>query len=527
MSLPTLNVNASTLIKSILDMRFSDINIQEELCRQLLIIAETNHDTYALCFANLYLFDAVFAHGDFEEARFYLLRTQSLCEQYKYEDLLMVFHNLAGLYYQDVFDEHSALHHYLNGLDLAQKLCDPILESKIYNNLGICFHRRNDYEGALYYFNSACETMKGNMTEDVRSTTISFLCNAAEINQTMKRIDDSAAALDKAQKLYTNSEYSCLRLKSAWCGHYAVSGEREKSIMIAKELVDEGLIDIKHVQLVISVYFEVFGHMIQIDCKEYAYQYLSLLEANCGKQNIGDYYHYISCKMQYYECYGTSAECEQAYKDYYETYANVNEVNNSIHVENVLQKIDLAKTIFEINSLRKENIQLENMSHIDELTQLYNRRYLTKLQSKVRMGEQHITMGYVMLDVDYFKEYNDHYGHFKGDKALQCVAGILKNQEDDHIYASRYGGDEFLVLFVNHSREQIVDYIEKVRAELKHQKIPHVNSRCAPIVTLSIGFSNHLVSNQDMMDEVLECADEALYQAKEDGRNCYRYKSVS
>lgn len=467
MAFNTSSVNASSLMKSILIERFKDISIQENLCRQLLDVAEINHDTYATSFANLYLFDAILARGGYEEARFYLLRTQTLCEQYKYKDLLMVFHNIAGLYYRNITDEISALNHYLKGLDLAQELNDSIIESKIYNNLGILFLRRHDLESGLNYFNSAYETIKDFMSEDTQSTVVSFLCNAAEVYRIMEDVENSAVTLEKAQVLSNASEYSYLLVRSAWCGHYSISNEREKCLSIAKEMLDEGLSDFEHAQLVVSVYFENFGHMLRIECKEYAYRYLSLLEATTSIKNIGDYYTYIRCKLQFYECYGSSAECEQVYQEYYEINLKMNELNNSIHIKNVLSKIDLSKVLFEIKSLYKEKVQLENVSHIDELTQLYNRRYITKMQSKVRMKEQQKTIGFVMIDVDYFKEYNDFYGHFKGDKALQCVASLLKKNEDQNIYASRYGGDEFLVLFVNHTKEQIIKYIENVQMELK------------------------------------------------------------
>lgn len=146
-----------------------------------------------------------------------MIRAQSFCEQYHYEDLSMVFYNLAGLYYQDLFDEHAAVRNYLLGLELAQKLHDPIIESKIYNNLGICFRRRYDNQAALYYFNFAYEIIKDHINEDVRGTTISFLCNASEIYQVMNQCEESYKVLKKAQALYIDSPCSYFQLASTWC----------------------------------------------------------------------------------------------------------------------------------------------------------------------------------------------------------------------------------------------------------------------------------------------------------------------
>lgn len=521
------SAQTSSLMNQILEERFNDLDKLELLCKQLLEISDTTNDTYGIAFANLYIFDSLFARGKYEDAYFYLIRTRSLCEQHNYKDLLMVFHNLAGSYYQNLFDEHSSLQHHLLALDLAQKSNNIVISSKAYNNLGICFRRRCDNPAALEYFNAAYETIKDHLNDEVRGATITFLCNAAEVYQAMHMIEESKQKIQTAQTLFTDSRYSYLQIKSVWCGHYAVSGNREKSIQLAKELLAEGLSEFEHIQFVESVYYEVYDHMISIDCKEMAYRYLTLVASCSSYKNIGRYYNYITQKIKYYERYCTPTECEEVYKEFYDVSLKLNKVDNALRIENVLSKINLTKAMYDLKTIRKENKQLENASHIDELTQLYNRRYISKLITKVQIGSQAMTLGYVMLDVDYFKEYNDYYGHFKGDEALQCVASILKKNKKDDIYASRYGGDEFLVLFVNYTKAQIIRYIENVQKELMLQNVPHEKSNCSSVLTLSIGFSNHLVDDNSMMNHLLECADKALYQAKEDGRNCYRYSSAT
>ncbi len=517
----------SSLMKAILIERFNDIDLLEQLCKELLSISEENHDTYGISFANLYLFDAYFTRDDHEQAKIYLLKTQSLCEQYQYNDLLMVFHNLAGLYYQDLFDEHSALQHYLVALDLAQKLGNPITESKIYNNLGICFRRRYDNQKALYYFNAAYETMKSHFCEQERGTIISFLCNAAEIYQTMSMVKESKEALEKGQELFVDNQYSYFQLKSTWSGHYAIAGDKEKSIAYAKELIDDGLSKFSHTQFVSSAYFEVFDHMLLIDCKEMAHRYLLLLESYCTFKKIGEYYNYIVRKMKYYERYGTIEECNLVYREFYKTSLKLNEVDDALRIENILSKIDFTIALFDLREMRKENEQLENASYLDELTQLYNRRYIFKIKKKVLTEKEHVQIGYAIFDVDYFKEYNDTYGHFKGDEALRCVANILKQNNKENIYACRYGGDEFLVLFIGYTKDDIEKYIQKEQEELVQCNVEHKTSKSSSCLSLSIGFSEGFPTNETMHKQLLESADQALYKAKEAGRNCYRYTAIN
>lgn len=319
----TSSVQVRKLMKCILDVRLNDLEALRKLSDQLLIIAGKNQDIYGVAFANLYHFDALFSLGRHEEARLYLVQAQALCEKYSFQNLSMVLHNLAGLYFQDLFDEHLALQHYLKGLDFAQKLHNPIVESRIYNNLGICFRRRNDNSAALLYFNAAYETIEPHICEEVIGTTISFLCNASEIYQVMGQIPESLQTLQRAQALFIDNQYSYFQLKSAWCAHYAVSGEKAKSIAIARELIDEGLSAFEHMHFVSSAYFETFDHMMVIGCQELAFCYLQLLEESCNEQHIGNYYNYKIRKMRYFERYGNEEECDRVYKEFYDTRAKL------------------------------------------------------------------------------------------------------------------------------------------------------------------------------------------------------------
>jgi diguanylate cyclase (GGDEF)-like protein len=171
-----------------------------------------------------------------------------------------------------------------------------------------------------------------------------------------------------------------------------------------------------------------------------------------------------------------------------------------------------------LNSMSND---LEILSNHDELTQLYNRRFFNETYEKewynaMRSGSP---LGILMIDVDNFKEYNDTYGHLQGDECLKEIAMAIKksaNRSGD--LAARFGGDEFIVLLPNTNTEGCSFFAKKILANVSSLNLLDAYKD----VTVSIG-TGYIIPKDDMeMDILLNKADEALYQAKNEGRSCYR-----
>jgi diguanylate cyclase (GGDEF)-like protein len=125
-----------------------------------------------------------------------------------------------------------------------------------------------------------------------------------------------------------------------------------------------------------------------------------------------------------------------------------------------------------------------------------------------------------MIDIDHFKLYNDAYGHLVGDDCLRTVAhaisATVKRPAD---LVARYGGEEFAVLLPNTNGEGAVHLAEAIRNEVLQQKIIHARSPVNPHVTLSLGVSSNVPASQGLPATLVETADQALYEAKKNGRN--------
>ncbi len=171
-------------------------------------------------------------------------------------------------------------------------------------------------------------------------------------------------------------------------------------------------------------------------------------------------------------------------------------------------------------------MELEELSFVDSLTKVSNRRsFDEKLkQHWLSSRREEISLSLILCDIDYFKPYNDNYGHQKGDLALQQVAAIIsqaaKRATD---LVARYGGEEFAILLPSTDREGACVIAEEVRRAVDRGGIVHEHSAITDHVTLSLGVATMIpVSDADYGD-LLQQADKALYRAKNGGRNNFRH----
>jgi len=160
--------------------------------------------------------------------------------------------------------------------------------------------------------------------------------------------------------------------------------------------------------------------------------------------------------------------------------------------------------------------RLDVMAHQDALTGTANRRLMERfLDDALR---QAVPFALIMLDVDYFKRYNDHYGHQAGDACLAQVADVLKSSvRTPADLVARYGGEEFVVVLPAASVDEAARVADRIQAGLGEAALPHAASAVSETVTVSMGIA--LSASRDSVASVIARADEALYRAKQQGRN--------
>lgn len=173
-------------------------------------------------------------------------------------------------------------------------------------------------------------------------------------------------------------------------------------------------------------------------------------------------------------------------------------------------------------NLNKNNIQLEGLAKTDALTGIGNRRCFDEgLEEEwnraMRKGG---SIGLLLLDIDYFKQYNDIYGHQAGDECLiqiaEMLAGKIRRASDT---LARYGGEEFALVLPELGPQELERYAERVCKTMEKQQIGHKGSRVSSVVTCSVGAASWTLRPQDKLEDFIHAADQSLYKAKQSGRN--------
>ena len=188
----------------------------------------------------------------------------------------------------------------------------------------------------------------------------------------------------------------------------------------------------------------------------------------------------------------------------------------------LIQVTDSSKSIKREKMLRSHSEILKQEAITDSLTGIYNRRFFDE-HCKMALGQakrHKLPLSVFMVDIDFFKQYNDHYGHIEGDRTLTSVARTLKSQASRATdIVARYGGEEFVLMLPNLTQEYAMQFAEKLREAVWRLAIPHSKSKAYGQLTISIGFCSGVPDDDGGITDFLDRADSALYRAKENGRN--------
>ncbi len=173
--------------------------------------------------------------------------------------------------------------------------------------------------------------------------------------------------------------------------------------------------------------------------------------------------------------------------------------------------------------LARQRKMLETLANIDSLTAIANRRLYNEVAEKEWKSSARTAapLSLAMIDIDYFKLFNDHYGHALGDDVLKQVAGAIdKCCSRPRDFVARYGGEEFVVVLPDTDKEGAQKIFEACRAAVETLQISHEKALNNDIVTISLGAVTTVPKESDCFDAFVKIADDKLYLAKEKGRNC-------
>lgn len=518
-----LNMRLQHLMEIILAERFNDLDKDYDACVELLAISEREDYAYGIAFAYAYLGDCLIGKNESVSASTHLLKAKELCESYRFLDLLPNVCNWLGIYYEMQNDRQMAMHYYLNALDFAEKKHDLLRKSILLNNIASQFQSCGNYEKSKEYYLKAYECfhqLEHPNVEDphyaqMTANIISACCRLKQIDEAKHYYDllEQSGQLGRNQ----NQLYLCELLISASLG------DAKATQQIAHKYIKEMQLKPQDLHQFFETLLIVAESMIALDEPVYAREMLNTLNDLCREEEYGHRLKVQYVWMRFFRLFGTEEEKNDAYREFYELRQMSDNILNCNLADGLLSKIKLRDSVHKNEEIEHARKLLEGELQYDELTQLYSRRSFRKLTEQAISDPRVHTLSFIMIDVDYFKQYNDTYGHAKGDDTLRAVADSMNSISDSSICNFRYGGDEFVSMCKNMTTKEVERYIKAFSETLQSRQIPHKSSLCSDQVTLSIGFSFHTKPDLEDFDlaKILAEADTALYHSKEKGRNCY------
>lgn len=486
-------------------------------------LALESNAVYALACAQVSLATYYLSYGMYNECREYVTLGIATSEEENFEDLLLRGYNTFALLCKSLFDDNMALEYFLKAIQLAEKTENVESLSKLTNNLGDMFLQLKDYDTAFPYFVESYEYTQKMSDSIGKFFTMSIaLLNMADVEFHIGKYQEAYDHVLECQDLFTKFDASELVdyiqcCKAVSCYHL---GKEEETNACISKLIEQLDYEVKEdIENSFNMYCMVIDLLIKMNDEERCRLFVNkLIElAELLKMPL---YKMIAQEwnIRYRKALKNGEGLNECYEHYF-IYAMENKVGNYQNRSKSMKvKLDLINAIFEKERIAKENAELEELSIIDELTGIPNRRSFNKEMTKIaKAGNTNEMVAAIIVDVDYFKQYNDYYGHLAGDEVLRTVANCLKS-DDERFYPTRFGGDEFIVIVRNATNAEVANYIETLYQRIHDCNIKHIASPIHDRITISTGYYLEKIENFSVKN-LVEKADDALYRAKENGKN--------
>ena len=235
----------------------------------------------------------------------------------------------------------------------------------------------------------------------------------------------------------------------------------------------------------------------------------------------GEGYQYTKKEIDYQKL-GQKDDLLWTYEEYF-NYQQMHELEEEkARRENIKIQIELHQSTKMQQDMLKKNKKLEEMSEHDALTGLLNRYSINKYCDRVfnEACKKQTNYLVILIDIDYFKQYNDTYGHIEGDKCISIVAKKMEELAGDKLMTIRYGGDEFMITGMNMDDESVYKFTKLLKEEIENLKIEHSENKVSDYVTITQGVVNLIPKRRDdTLVDFIHMADLALYKVKRNVRN--------
>lgn len=514
-------------IDQVLENREINAGLTLKYSRDIISYGEDTGDCKLMGFGYYYCGETYYGLNDGTHFFDAMSKALSCLNQAGEWEMMVRCYNFLGISALNRGNIPIALDYYLNGLHYCKTCHLQELAVLLNVNLGVLYiecERFKDAEDALETAYNALQQKPGQ--ENYYSYLFCIYGNLAKCLVMENRMEQAAHIIERVHTVLWKYGEELDRLpvccvEALYYHRCGMTEQRGELIHAISRMIPENL-------NVLDFFYDFYTYclmLLETEEEEAFWQILDMLEPLVRNFHIINLQiKVISLKIKFYRKHGNNADYLQACGLYYELsermeMENRNMANNVISLRKNLELVESARLRAE-----EEKKVLKQRSQIDSLTGMANRFLLNECSMEMfhRAKEQGTSLTMEILDIDYFKELNDHYGHQEGDRCLITVARTIQQIADKYrAFAARYGGDEFVVIYEGLTRQQSVDAAKELRQSIMDLKLEHRYSKALSIVTVSQGLCFGVPRLEDHVSDFLHTADEMLYRVKNLSRNNY------
>ena len=467
---------------------------------------------YCLCYKGL----IKYLNAELDSGYELLLRSVEPLRQTEQWTLLGRVYNALGniAYYQGEFS--LAVDYFFVGIRFCKEHQLMVLAYRIINNIADMYMALGEYRLAA---EELLNCAKG--FETIGASDDSYAIIYGNLTYCYIHLDEWDKAteyLEKTSKLYGDELIDRCSLLFLQVSYYHGTGDTAKR--------DETIETLRSLDISSVMYDflnEIEHHarlLMEIERYDALEELLQAMEHTVtslfGKEIL------CTLKLEYYQKIGNKQAYLEQTADYYDITRHLDRQRRQISVHNLINRSSLEKEMDMRAETERDNCILRMRSETDALTGIKNRFKLNEVAEAAfqRAYINGTTLGVELLDIDCYKEYNDNYGHQAGDDCLVSIAKVLQELEaNEGVHVGRYGGDEFMILYENYSKEEILAFAQQIKDQLSALNVEHKHSCVSDHVTVSQGIFLKVPVDSNRLWDFTYCADISLYTVKHKGRN--------
>lgn len=510
------NRQLQELLEKVREQTNQNLEQRLHLCREFYQEAEVQKDTYFLGMACYYFGECCYKQKMAENSFSYLSRANKYLNVHEEWELLSRSYNMIGLLLQFQGNFMHAVDYFMEGIKIAQEHGLAGRAAALCQNFSALCESVQDYEQALSYREMALVLMQSCCNEEdkelkaiaIRAMLIRLYMKIGQVKNAaveMKRLDAEIENTPQAKDLL---EVLVIQLE------YAKKTQNKARASALKERTLKAFYQYPYILECFDACAIIAGYLLDTQDYTVLEELLDTVEAAVGKGVYAELYlQIVQYRIEMYEQQNRMEELAEASRLYFRL--------------SCAQRTEMKKSYCSVLKLRSElrqeevnNIFLTLKAGTDELSGISNRRRFNEEADRLfeKAYREKKTLGVEMLDIDFFKECNDNYGHQMGDKCIRRIAEALSSIKNRNVFCARYGGDEFVVLYYDMSDSDILEccsYLQestyKIGKELGLESF-----------SISQGVVNRVPVSGNKIWDFTAAADEALYWVKDRGRDNMR-----